>query len=72
MRNLRNWRILENYSSVVDANGREVITGYNRPEEQPNEDPYSSRHARERNGNQKQSDNQGENPNEEPTIIYRE
>lgn len=53
------------YSSIQDASGREVITGYNRPEEQENEDPYQTRHQKEK----------GKNMNdiaEEPTIIYRE
>ena len=53
------------YSSIQDASGREVITGYNRPEEQENDNPYQTRHQREK----------GKNNNdvvEEPTIIYRE
>lgn len=53
------------YSSIQDASGREVITGYNRPEEQDNANPYQTRH-------QKEKGNNNNDVVEEPTIIYRE
>ena len=48
-----------NYSSVESPDGREIITGYSRPEEQEEEeeDRYKSRHQQEL---------------EEPQMIYRE
>ncbi len=56
----------ENYSTIESPDGREIITGYNRPEEQENDDEsenddtYKTRHQRERN------------QIEEPSIIYKE
>ena len=59
-----------NYSSIQSAGGREIITGYNRPEEQNNldintqSDNYQTRHQREKGQQQVVT--------EEPTIIYKE
>ena len=50
-----------NYTTIQDGSGREVVTGYDRPEEQENSDPYSSRHQKERNQIQ-----------EEPQVQYKE
>lgn len=50
-----------NYSTIQDASGREVVVGYDRPEEQQNQDPYSSRHQREK----------GEIEADEPQMQYR-
>jgi hypothetical protein len=48
-----------NYSTIESPDGREIITGYSRPEEQvaDDEDRYKSRHQQEL---------------EEPQMIYRE
>lgn len=50
-----------NYSTIQDASGREVVVGYDRPEEQGNQDPYSSRHQKEK----------GEVEGDEPQMQYR-
>ncbi len=50
----------DNYSSIESPDGREIITGYSRPEgqeEEDEEDRYKSRHQSEM---------------EEPQMIYRE
>ena len=49
----------DNYYSIESPDGREIITGYSRPEEQEEEegDRYKSRHQQEL---------------EEPQMIYRE
>lgn len=44
-----------NYSTIQDASGREVITGYNREEQQEDQYRYQTRHQRE---------------NGEPAMIY--
>lgn len=53
----------ENYSSVQSPDGREIITGYDRPEEQAgqssSDDNYQTRHQKEKSL-------------EEPSIIYKE
>lgn len=54
----------DNYSSVQSPDGREIITGYDRPEEQAGQtnsgDNYETRHQKEKNSVQ------------EPSIIYKE
>lgn len=60
----------DNYSSIQSPDGREIITGYNRPEDQGNPDinsqtdNYQTRHQQEKG--------QQQIITEEPTIIYRE
>jgi hypothetical protein len=59
-----------NYSTIQDGSGKEVIVGYNRPEEQVDNDNYQTRHQKERNQtNNNQTEN---NPITEPEIKYRD
>ena len=61
----------DNYSTIQDENGMEVIIGYDRPEQQESENPYETRHQREK-GRRTGNVDDDETPAEEPSIIYRQ